>query len=136
MANQAQFEQIIFHVGDTVKIDYKIIEKEKKAGRTKRSVKEEIKERVQPFEGVVLAIRGREENRTFTVRKIATGQIGVERIFPLNSPWIKKIAVKQRGKVRRSKLYYLRKRKKLDVKQFKRAKTQGAKRGRRGRKAS
>lgn len=136
MANQAQFEQIIFHVGDTVKIDYKIIEKEKKAGRTKRSVREEIKERIQPFEGIVLAIRGREENRTFTVRKMATGQIGVERIFPLNSPWIKKIAVKQRGKVRRSKLYYLRKRKNLDVKQFKRAKTKGAKRGRRSRKAS
>lgn len=136
MTIQVKIHDITFHVGDTVSVDYKIIEKERKAGRTKRSVKEEIKERVQPFEGVVLAIRGREENRTFTVRKIATGQIGVERIFPLNSPWIKKIAVKQRGKVRRSKLYYLRKRKKIDVKQFKRAKTQGAKRGRRGRKAS
>lgn len=108
MANKTKFQDTVFKVGDTVKVDYKIIEKEKVSGVKKKEEKEEIRERVQPFEGVVLAVRGEKENITFTVRKITKGGIGVERIFPVNSPWITRIAVKKRGNSRRAKLYYLR----------------------------
>jgi len=95
MVNIAKWEDIEFHVGDTVRVHQKF--------------KEDEKIRTQVFEGKVIAIRGREENKTFTVRKIAIGGIGVERIWPLISPWITKIVVVKKGKVRRSKLYYLRK---------------------------
>lgn len=110
MANQAQINDVTFHVGDMVRVHYKLIEKEKVAGKAKREVKEEIRERIQVFEGVVISIRGSGDNKSFMVRRIATGNIGVERIFPLNSPWIKKITVKKKGTVRRAKLYYLRER--------------------------
>lgn len=109
MANQAVIGQKTFHVGDTVRVHYKLIEKEKVAGKAKREVKEEVRERTQIFEGIVISIKGADENKMFTVRKIASAGIGVERIFPLNSPWIKKITIKKKGKVRRAKLYYLRK---------------------------
>lgn len=82
-----------FQPGDTVNIHYK--------------VSEGNKERIQQFEGVVIADRGRGANKSFTVRKISYN-VGVERIFPLFSPHIAKIEVKKRGKVRRAKLYYLR----------------------------
>jgi large subunit ribosomal protein L19 len=97
-----------FRVGDTVQVHQKIIEKEKVAGKTKREVKEEQKERIQIFEGVVIAIKNREENKTFTVRKISLDNVGVERIYPIDSPWIVKIVVKRKGDIRRAKLYYLR----------------------------
>ncbi len=84
-----------FHVGDTVVVHYRI--------------KEGDKERIQPYEGLVLAMKGAGVGRTFTVRRITRGGIGVERIFPLQSPNILKVEVLRRGKVRRSKLYYLRK---------------------------
>lgn len=83
-----------FNVGDTIKVYQKIYE----AG----------KERTQVFEGTVISIKGRGENKMFTVRKICTGAIGVERIWPLISPHIAKIVVKNKGDVRRAKLYYLR----------------------------
>lgn len=83
-----------FKVGDTIKVHQKIYE----AG----------KERTQIFEGLVIAIRGRGENKMFTVRKIGAQGIGVERIWPLVSPHIAKIVVKSKGNVRRAKLYYLR----------------------------
>lgn len=70
-------------------------------------VKEGEKERVQAFEGVVIARKGGAVNEMFTVRKVSYG-VGVERIFPLHSPMIEKIEVKQKGTVRRAKLYYLR----------------------------
>jgi len=66
------------------------------------------KEKKQKFSGIVIAIKNRGENKTFTVRKIASGNVGVEKIFPLMMPSIKKIEVKRRGEVKRSKLYYLR----------------------------
>ncbi|NCO67875.1 MAG: 50S ribosomal protein L19 [Nitrospirae bacterium CG_4_10_14_0_8_um_filter_41_23] len=82
-----------FHVGDTVRISVKVVEADK--------------ERIQPFEGVVIARNGSGTKETFMVRKISFG-IGVERIFPVYSPVIDKIEVLKKGKVRRAKLYYLR----------------------------
>jgi large subunit ribosomal protein L19 len=96
------------HVGDTVRVHYKLIEHEKSAGKTKKEVKEEVRERLQVFEGIVIAIKNAGDNQMFTVRRIGVGAIGVERIFPVNSPWIRKIEVKKLGDVRRAKLYYLR----------------------------
>lgn len=96
------------HVGDTVRVHYKLIEKEKVSGKTKREVKEETRERIQIFEGIVIAIKGTGANAMMMVRKIGAGAIGIERIFPVISPWIKKIEIKKHGAVRRAKLYYLR----------------------------
>jgi len=84
-----------FNIGDTVKVHFKIIE-----GQT---------ERVQVFQGIVLAKKNGGLRKTFTVRKISYG-VGVERVFPLHSPRIEKIEVVRKGRVRRAKLYYLRKR--------------------------
>lgn len=83
-----------FRAGDTVKVYVK--------------VKEGQRERIQMFEGVVIQRRGSGISETFTVRKISYG-VGVERILPVNSPRIDKIEVSRRGKVRRAKLFYLRK---------------------------
>ncbi len=83
-----------FDTGDTVRVDYKVVE----GNRT----------RVQAFEGVVIARKnGKGARSTITVRKVSFGE-GVERIFPLNSPLISKIEVMRRGRTRRAKLYYLR----------------------------
>lgn len=81
--------------GDQVTVYYKIFEGNK--------------ERIQPFKGDVIAIKSSGLKRTITVRKVSYG-VGVERIFPLHSPQIEKIVVEKRGKVRRAKLYYMRKR--------------------------
>lgn len=83
----------LFTAGDTVNVHYRVREGEK--------------ERIQQYEGIVLSERGSGPNKTFTVRKISSN-VGVERVFPLNSPFIAKIEVKKKGKVRRSKLFYLR----------------------------
>ncbi|MDY6205193.1 50S ribosomal protein L19 [Bacteroides heparinolyticus] len=83
-----------FKSGDTITVGYKIIEG--------------TKERIQLYRGVVIKIAGHGDNKRFTVRKMS-GTVGVERIFPINSPNIDSIEVNKRGKVRRSKLYYLRK---------------------------
>ncbi len=119
MANQTSWtstegdpkKSVVLHVGDTIGVHYKLIEKEKVSGKAKREVHEETRERTQVFEGIVIAIKGSAENMMVTVRRIGSGAIGVERIFPLISPWIKNIEVKKRGDVRRAKLYYLRARK-------------------------
>lgn len=100
--------KVDIHVGDTVRVHYKLIEKEKVSGKTKREVKEETRERIQVFEGIVIAIKGSGNDAMFTVRKIGAGAIGIERIFPLISPWIRKMEIKKQGAVRRAKLYYLR----------------------------
>jgi len=96
MANLAKSDRIEFRVGDKIKLYLKIQEGDKI--------------RSQPFEGLVIAIKGREENKMFTVRRIASGGLGVERIFPFNSPWIAKIEVMKKSQTKRAKLYYLRQR--------------------------
>jgi large subunit ribosomal protein L19 len=101
-------KKVDFHVGDTVRVHYKLIEKEKVAGKTKREVNEETHERTQVFEGIVIAIKGSGVNTMFMVRRIGAASVGIERILPLQSPWIKKMEVKKYGAVRRAKLYYLR----------------------------
>jgi len=89
---------------------FTILDQEISVGDTVR-VHEEItegnKNRIQIFEGIVIAKKNRESGMSFTVRKV-TGGLGVEKIFPVNVPAIKKIEVKSKGHVRRSKLYYLR----------------------------
>ncbi len=76
--------------------------------RVHLEVKEGKKTRIQVFEGIVIAIKNRGAGKSFTVRKIGSNSIGVEKIFPIMMPGIKKIEVKRQGQVRRSKLYYLR----------------------------
>ena len=82
-----------FNIGDTVKVMVK--------------VKEGEKERIQAYEGVVIAKKGSSIRETFTVRRVSFG-IGIERTFPLHSPKIENIIVVRKGKVRRAKIYYLR----------------------------
>jgi len=83
-----------FKVGDTVKVHFKIIE-----GKN---------ERIQVYEGLVIAMKNGQSGKTFTVRKNSYG-VGVERVFPVHSPRIAKVEVMRPGKVRRAKLYYIRK---------------------------
>lgn len=87
----------VFNIGNTIRIYYKI--------------KEGEKERVQPFEGIVIAkhFGDKNINASFTVRKVSQGY-GIERVFPLHSPRIESITVLKQGKVKRAKLYYLRSR--------------------------
>ncbi len=83
-----------FSSGDTIVVSYKIIEGNK--------------ERIQDYRGDVINVRGEGKNKTFTVRKVSSG-VGVERIFPFSSPNIAEIKVVKKGRVRRAKLFYLRK---------------------------
>lgn len=83
----------VFNAGDTVAVDY--------------AIKEGNKERIQTFQGTVVQVKGTGEKKTFTVRKISSG-VGVERIFPLNSPFIQGIRVLKHGKVRRKRIFYFR----------------------------
>ncbi len=82
-----------FQIGDTVEVHCRIVEGDK--------------ERIQIFNGTVIARRGGAENASFTVRRLVQGQ-GVERVFPLRSPRVEKVVVKKTGRVRRAKLHYLR----------------------------
>ncbi len=91
---QQRLDMPKFKAGDTVKVYLRILEGEK--------------ERIQMFQGAVLRVRKGTTNSTFTVRKVSDG-IGVERIFPLHSPFIERVEVMSEGRVRRSRLYYLRK---------------------------
>jgi large subunit ribosomal protein L19 len=95
LVEQAQLRSDIpeFDAGDTVKVHVKVVEGNR--------------ERVQVFEGIVIARRGTSVRESFTVRKLSFG-VGVERSFPLHSPIVDKIQVVSRGDVRRAKLYYLR----------------------------
>lgn len=82
-----------FNVGDTVRVDYRIVEG--------------TRERIQAYEGTVIKIQGHGAKKTFTVRRLSYG-VGVERDFPIHSPRVEKITVVRRGKVRRARLFYLR----------------------------
>jgi large subunit ribosomal protein L19 len=88
-----KYEQVPFQPGDLVRVHVKIVEGKR--------------ERIQVFEGYVIGIKNSGSRKTFRVRRESYG-IGVERVFPLNSPRIEKIEVVRKGKVRRAKLYYLR----------------------------
>lgn len=92
-SEQFRKEPLKFNVGDSVRVHTKVVEGDK--------------ERIQVFAGVVIGIRARGLNQTFTVRRISYGE-GVERIFPTHSPRIEKIEIEREGKVRRAKLTYLR----------------------------
>ena len=92
-AKQIRTDMPEFRVGDTVVVGVKIVEGKR--------------ERVQDFEGIVIAIKNSGIGRTFTVRKLSQG-VGVERTFPINSPSIDKVTVTRQGRVRRAKLNYLR----------------------------
>jgi large subunit ribosomal protein L19 len=93
--DQARQDIPAFRPGDTVRVHVRLKEAEGE------------KERVQPFEGVVISKRGHLAGATFTVRRVSFG-IGVERIFPIHSPMISSLEVLQQGNVRRARLYYLR----------------------------
>lgn len=92
-SEQMKDDLVDFNIGDTIKVYFKIVE-----GTT---------ERVQVYEGLVIALKNESSRKTVTVRKISYG-VGVERVFPLHSPKIQKIEVVRRGRVRRAKLYYIR----------------------------
>lgn len=96
MANAFAFKDQSVTVGDTVRVHQKI--------------QEGAKSRVQIFEGIVIGIKGEQNQKTFTVRRVSAGGVGVEKILPVNTPDLTKIEVKSRGHVRQAKLYYLRKR--------------------------
>src|ERR1700722_4596995 len=93
--DQARQDIPAFRPGDTVRVQVRLKEAEGE------------KERIQPFEGIVISKRGRLAGASFTVRRVSFG-IGVERIFPVNSPMISSIEVVAAGRVRRARLYYLR----------------------------
>ncbi|MDR1249700.1 MAG: 50S ribosomal protein L19 [Treponema sp.] len=92
-ASQIKEEPGVFKVGDTVKVHFKIVE-----GKT---------ERIQIYEGLVIAMKNSGIRKTFTVRKNSYG-VGVERIFPLHSPRVTRVEMTRAGRVRRAKLYYIR----------------------------
>ena len=94
MSQYAQFNDQELATGDTIKIHQEITEG--------------TKTRIKIFEGLIIAIKNRDEGKSITVRKIGANGIGVEKIYPLGMPQIKKIEVKRKGAVRRAKLYYLR----------------------------
>ncbi len=94
MAQYFDYNGIQISAGDTIQVHQEIVENKKK--------------RIQVFQGIVIAIKNSDVNKTFTVRKIGANGIGVEKIFPVNLPNIKKIKLIRKGKVRRAKLYFLR----------------------------
>lgn len=94
MAKFLKYNDISFSVGDTVKVHF--------------SVKDGEKSRVQIFEGIIIAIANRGPGKVLTVRKIAAGGVGVERIVPLDSPTLANLELVSQGAVRRGKLFYLR----------------------------
>ncbi len=93
MANHFDYKDQTITVGDRILV--------------KQIVKEDEKSRIQIFDGLLIGVKGRGENKTIVVRKIAAGNIGVERIIPVSSPNLDSIEIKSRGQVRRAKLTYL-----------------------------
>ena len=106
MALTTKVKDTSFGVGDTV--------------RVKLTIKEGEKSRIQTFEGMVIGIKGHGAGKSFTVRRIGTAQIGIERIFPVNAPVIDSVEVVREGTkgVKRSKLYYTREKHKREIEQI------------------
>ena len=103
MALSIKFKDTVFGIGDKVRVT--------------QTVKEGEKERHQYFDGVVIAIKGQGELKSFTVRRIGVQQIGIEKIFPISTPTLKEVSVikKASSGVRRAKLYYIRKKTKKEI---------------------
>lgn len=103
MALKLTYKDISFGIGDTIRVQQKVVE----AGKTRNSY----------FEGMVIAIKGNEGERTFTVRRIGAQKVGIEQIFPINTPTIEKIEVKREGTagVRHAKLYFTREKSRKDI---------------------
>ena len=109
---QAKKNTPVIAPGDTISVFVKVVEggeegKQDKGKRGKKEGSKEAKERIQKFEGTVIALHGEGLRSTVTVRKVASG-IGVERVFLVHSPKVDRIKVERHGRVRRAKLYYLR----------------------------
>ncbi len=94
MSLKFKHQEVVASIGDTIRVH--------------QEIKENDSTRIQVFEGILIAIKNRGRNKSFTVRKISANKIGVEKIFPVYLPSIKEIEVMRKGDVRRSKLYYLR----------------------------
>ena len=103
MANQLKIQDKTVSIGDTIAITYKFKEKDK--------------DKLQVFKGILIAIKGMGDNKMFTVRRMTKSKVGVERIFPVISPYINKIElVKEAVNTRRAKLYFLRDRSEREIK--------------------
>lgn len=104
MAIKIKHKEVEFGVGDVVRVHQKVIEEGKK-------------ERVHVFEGRVIAIKNREEGKSFTVRRIGVQKIGIEMIFPIQSPLLEKVELKRKGMAgaRRAKIYYTRKKSRREI---------------------
>ena len=101
-ADQIRSDLPNFREGDTVRVNVRVVDfKDLKGGKVEK------RERIQAYEGVVIARHNKGISSSFTVRKISSN-VGVERVFPLHSPMLESIEVKRQGRVRRAKLYYLR----------------------------
>ena len=101
-ADQIRTDIPAFREGDTVRVNVRVVDfKDLKGGKVEK------RERIQAYEGVVIARHNKGISSSFTVRKISSN-VGVERVFPLHSPMVESIEVKRHGRVRRAKLYYLR----------------------------
>lgn len=111
--NSAQILGTKISIGDLIDVHHKI--------------KEEDKEKVQIYRGIVISIKGKATGKSFTVRRIGAGSIGVERIWPVLSPSLVKIEVKQKGQLKRAKLYYLRYRHGREASKVKAEKQEGDK---------
>ena len=101
-ADQIRSDIPDFREGDTVRVNVRVVDfKDLKGGKVEK------RERIQAYEGIVIARHNKGVSSSFTVRKISSN-VGVERVFPLHSPMLESIEVKRHGRVRRAKLYYLR----------------------------
>jgi len=101
-ADQIRTDIPAFREGDTVRVNVRVVDfKDLKGGKVEK------RERIQAYEGIVIARHNKGISSSFTVRKISSN-VGVERVFPLHSPMVESIEVKRHGRVRRAKLYYLR----------------------------
>jgi large subunit ribosomal protein L19 len=116
MAIKVKHKETSFGVGDVVAVHQRI--------------KEGEKQRTQIFEGMVIGIKGREDEKSFTIRRVGVQQVGIERIFPLNAPTIERVEVVKSGAegVRRAKLYYIREKPRREIEKiYSRAKLKGNK---------